>query len=46
MAAAVEIAPERALRVPETMQAAVYRGVSDIRVEELPVPAIGAGEVL
>jgi L-iditol 2-dehydrogenase len=28
------------------MQAAVYRGVNDVRVEELPVPAIGPGEVL
>jgi L-iditol 2-dehydrogenase len=28
------------------MQAAVYRGVDDVRVEELPVPVIGAGEVL
>ncbi len=28
------------------MQAAVYRGVNDVRVEEVPVPAIGPGEVL
>ncbi len=28
------------------MQAAVYRGVDDVRVEELPVPTIGPGEVL
>ncbi len=28
------------------MQAAVYRGVNDVRVEEVPVPSIGAGEVL
>ena len=32
--------------VPETMRAAVYRGVADVRVEEVPVPTIGAGEVL
>jgi L-iditol 2-dehydrogenase len=32
--------------VPATMQAAVYRGVNDVRVETVPVPAIGAGEVL
>jgi L-iditol 2-dehydrogenase len=32
--------------VPATMQAAVYRGINDIRVEEVPVPAIGPGEVL
>jgi L-iditol 2-dehydrogenase len=28
------------------MRAAVYRGVNDVRVETLPVPEIGAGEVL
>ena len=28
------------------MHAAVYRGVDDIRVEEVPVPSIGPGEVL
>ena len=28
------------------MQAAVYRGVNDVRVESLPVPEISAGEVL
>ena len=32
--------------LPSTMQAAVYRGVHDVRVEEVPVPAIGVGEVL
>ncbi len=32
--------------VPAVMQAAVYRGVNDVRVEQVPVPAIGAGEVL
>src|SRR6201995_5260862 len=31
---------------PETMRAAVYRGVNDVRVETLAVPEIGAGEVL
>jgi L-iditol 2-dehydrogenase len=34
------------LAVPATMQAAVYRGVNDVRIETVPVPAIGAGEVL
>jgi L-iditol 2-dehydrogenase len=29
-----------------TMQAAVYRGVNDVRIETVPVPLIGAGEVL
>ena len=32
--------------VPTTMRAAVYRGVNDVRVETIPVPEIGAGEVL
>ncbi|NYF80401.1 zinc-dependent dehydrogenase [Granulicella arctica] len=33
-------------RVPETMRAAVYRGINDVRVETIPVPKIGPGEVL
>lgn len=33
-------------RIPATMRAAVYRGVDDVRVETVPVPKIGAGEVL
>lgn len=32
--------------IPTTQQAAVYRGINDVRVETLPVPEIGAGEVL
>ncbi len=32
--------------IPITMQAAVYRGVNDVRVETVPVPEIGAGELL
>ena len=32
--------------VPGTMRAAVYRGINDVRVEEIAVPAIGPGEVL
>ncbi len=39
-------ADESAVAVPETMRAAVYRGVNDVRVETLPVPEIGVGEVL
>ena len=31
---------------PATMRAAVYRGVNDVRVETVPVPKIGAGEIL
>ena len=34
------------LTVPTTMRAAVYRGVDDVRVETIPVPEIGLGEVL
>ena len=32
--------------IPSVMQAAVYRGQNDIRMEEVPVPEIGAGELL
>ena len=32
--------------IPTTMQAAVYRGVNDVRVETVPVPKIGRGEML
>jgi L-iditol 2-dehydrogenase len=32
--------------VPATMRAAVYRAVNDVRVETIPVPEIGPGEVL
>jgi L-iditol 2-dehydrogenase len=37
---------DRPRPIPETMQAAVYRGVNDVRVETVPVPRIGPGEVL
>jgi L-iditol 2-dehydrogenase len=33
-------------KIPATMQAAVYRGINDMRVETVPVPAIGPGELL
>jgi L-iditol 2-dehydrogenase len=32
--------------IPATMRAAVYRGVDDVRIETVPVPEIGPGEVL
>jgi L-iditol 2-dehydrogenase len=32
--------------IPATMRAAVYRGVNDVRLETVPVPAIGPGEIL
>ncbi|MGA3370988.1 MAG: zinc-dependent dehydrogenase [Terracidiphilus sp.] len=34
------------LKIPAAMQAAVYRGVNDMRVETVPVPMIGPGELL
>jgi L-iditol 2-dehydrogenase len=50
MGSSAEIAAEnttaRQMCVPTIMQAAVYRGVNDIRVETLPTPSIGRGEVL
>src|SRR5437660_9712494 len=33
-------------KIPGTMRAAVYRGVNNVRLEEVPVPAIGPGEIL
>jgi L-iditol 2-dehydrogenase len=38
--------PNHVQEVPATMCAAVYRGVNDVRVETVPVPGIGPGEVL
>src|SRR5215467_11183857 len=32
--------------IPSTMRAAVYHGKDDVRMETVPVPQIGAGEVL
>src|SRR5205809_6194324 len=37
---------ERRQAIPSTMQAAVYRGVNDVRLETVPVPQIGTGEIL
>ena len=33
-------------KIPSTMRAVVYRGINDMRVETVPVPAIGPGELL
>jgi L-iditol 2-dehydrogenase len=33
-------------KVPSTMLAAVYRGVNDVRLETVPIPEIGSGEIL
>ena len=32
--------------IPATMKAAVYRGVNDVRMETVPVPEVGPGEIL
>src|SRR5205809_7199236 len=37
---------ERRQAIPSTMQAAVYRGVNEVRLETVPVPQIGRGEIL
>src|SRR5213082_703472 len=36
----------RSHALPSTMQAAVYRGKTDVRLETVPVPEITAGELL
>ncbi|MGH9504949.1 MAG: zinc-dependent dehydrogenase [Terriglobales bacterium] len=47
MGIAGQLAIERKDRaIPATMQAAVYRGVNDVRLETIPVPKIGPGELL
>jgi len=33
-------------KIPATMRAAVYHGKNDVRVESVPVPQIGPGEIL
>jgi L-iditol 2-dehydrogenase len=33
-------------KLPSTMRAVVYRGINDMRVETVPVPTIGPGELL
>jgi L-iditol 2-dehydrogenase len=40
--------PEQQLnsQIPPTMRAVVYHGINDMRVETVPVPRIGAGELL
>lgn len=40
---AIETPP---VSIPATMQAAVYRGISDVRLETVPVPKLGPGEML
>ena len=33
-------------RIPATMRAVVYRGINDMRIETVPVPRVGPGELL
>ena len=35
-----------ASKIPSAMRAVVYRGINDMRVETVPVPSIGPGELL
>src|SRR5438270_1506593 len=42
----VEETQQAAQKIPKEMLAAVYRGVNDVRVETVPVPAISRGELL
>jgi L-iditol 2-dehydrogenase len=37
---------DRSQSIPATMLAAVYRGVNDVRLETVPIPTIGPGELL
>lgn len=46
MASSTQPVPQSLAPIPRTMLAAVYRGVNDVRVEEIPTPEIGAGELL
>src|SRR5579864_1163930 len=47
MATADRYSIESDLRqIPATMLAAVYRGVDEVRLETVPVPPIGRGEIL
>jgi L-iditol 2-dehydrogenase len=46
MQTAAENEKQAPAAVPANMQAAVYHGLNDVRVETVPVPAIGPGEVL
>src|SRR5213078_5021138 len=47
MAIAQELTSNQvAEKIPSTMLAAVYRGVNDVRLETVPVPEIGPGEIL
>ena len=47
MSVATQLGNDRGhLAIPRTMKAAVYHGVDDVRLETVPVPEIGRGEIL
>jgi L-iditol 2-dehydrogenase len=46
MATQIANAENQIEKIPATMRAVVYRGVNDLRLETVPVPAIGPGELL
>jgi len=47
MSTATQIGSQQRLSpIPTTMRAAVYYGVNDVRLETVPVPSIGPGELL
>src|SRR5436309_11919589 len=47
MATAEQLVTHRSpITIPSTMLAAVYRGVNEVRLETVPVPEIGPGEIL
>jgi L-iditol 2-dehydrogenase len=47
MALAQQLTSDRIIQqIPSTMLAAVYRGANDVRLETVPVPDIGPGEIL
>ena len=46
MATAIQTGATVLGKIPATMQAAVYHGKDDVRLETVPVPAIGRGELL
>ncbi len=46
MSTAVQEQNSTASTIPATQSAAVYRAINDVRIETVPVPEIGPGEVL
>ena len=46
MSVAVDVETKSDVSIPTEQRAAVYRAVNDVRMETVPVPEIGAGEVL